>query len=743
MTWRVDAYVTGLVITGIAALIIAAIAVQYRDRPGATPLALTLMALALWSIVNVFEANAATIALKVLWSQVSYIGIVSLPVFLIAFAAQFTQRDRWLSPLSYGLLSVIPAITFVLALTNGGHGLIWSDIQWVPGDSGVVYYSHGPWFWVYLAQFYLLILASVILLLTEARRVHRLYRRQSLMILAGIAPSVLVNALYLFAPNVFGGRDWTPVSLFFSVALTAWAFAELQLLSLVPMAREAVLDTLHDGVIVIDSARLVVDANPTACAILGSDDLVGRDLIEVLSRGPCISEVPDLSQVPFRRAPDGVLESEEVPTLTGSFAIGGQRHLAWRLSPIHHRTRRVPGFVFILHDVTEQRAASDALRRMNATLETKVSERTAAIQAQQEQSDAILRSVSDSVFMTDRDLILRYVNPAFTELSGHEYAKALGEPAETYVGKHVHARLVAAQEKGSPWRGESRALRSDGRLTEVDLTVAPVRNQSGHVVGYVCTEHDITKAKRLEKARKGILDNISHQLRTPVTTLKLYSHLLSQADLPDEHQRTVKVIGDQILWLQRIIEEILEMTSLDSSEGVGSWTVVSVAQLMDHLLARFEPRAAQQEITLTLASSPRRGLAVKGDTGRLIQALAEVVRNALAFTPAGGSVEISANEQDGSGRPGVTIKVQDTGPGIPDDEMPRVLERFFRGKITESGQYPGAGLGLNIAQSIVVTHNGRLRLDSSTGGTAVSIWLPTLATRVDGSPIPEPKQDSL
>ena len=150
------------------------------------------------------------------------------------------------------------------------------------------------------------------------------------------------------------------------------------------------------------------------------------------------------------------------------------------------------------------------------------------------------------------------------------------------------------------------------------------------------------------------------------------------------------------------------MTSLDSSEGVGSWTVVSVAQLMDHLLARFEPRAAQQEITLTLASSPRRGLAVKGDTGRLIQALAEVVRNALAFTPAGGSVEISANEQDGSGRPGVTIKVQDTGPGIPDDEMPRVLERFFRGRITESGQYPGAGLGLNIAQSIVVTHNGRL-----------------------------------
>lgn len=727
MEWQFDVYTIGLIFTTLASLSIAGIALRYRERSGAQALGLTMLSLSIWSCAYIFEAKAVTIPLKVFWSQIAYIGTVSSPVFLLIFTARFTRRHRWLTRTNLALLGVIPAVTLVLAATNGRHGLIWSAFEFSAETRHIIIYHHGPWFWVFVAFVYATFSAVLVLLLAAARRMHQLYRRQSLVILLSILPSTAVNAMYVFTPDVFNSRDWTPVSFFFCAALLTWAFADLQLLRLVPLAEHLVLDSIPDGVIVINANRLIVDANPSACHMLASDSVIGQDIVAAFSGVEGLSHLPGIGALPFFDGLPQASPGAQTANLSGEIQIAGTRHIEWRLSPIGHRKVHLPGYVMILRDVTEQRSAEAALQTMNATLETKVDERTAAIRAQQEQSDAILRSVSDGIFVTDRGLTIRFVNPAFTTLTGYGFDEVIGEPASACVGDSVYGLLRSTQVSGQAWQGETKAQLKNGQLREIELTISPVRHHTDSIVGYVCSERDITSAKNLDRARKGILDNISHQLRTPVTTLKLYTHLLKQADLPEQHLRSLEIIDNQILWLQSMIEEILEMTSLDSGQAVRMWHNVPVASLLDRLTARHRARATAAGLSLRLAPLPRVQSAVRGDEARLIQALGEVIENAIEFTPAGGQIALSVTASSMGGRRGVAIHIQDTGPGIPADEQPRVFERFFRGRITDSGQVPGAGLGLNIAQTIVAAHNGRLSLESGNQGTKVTAWLPTVA----------------
>ena len=727
MEWQFDVYTIGLIFTTLASLSIASIALQHRERSGAQALGLTMLSISIWSIAYIFEANAVTIPLKVIWSQIAYIGTVSCPVFLLIFTAQFTHRHRWLTRTNLALLWLIPVITLILAATNGRHGLIWSGFEFAAETRHIIIYHHGPWFWVFATFSYLELSAVVVLLLAAARRMRQLYRRQSLVILLAILPSTTINVMYVFTPDVFNSRDWTPVSFFFSAALLAWAFAEMQLLDLVPLAKDLVLDSIQDGIIVINANRLIIDANPAARELLASDSIIGQDILAAFSGVQGLSHPPDFGVLPFVDALPQAPARTHANNLSGEIQIAGTRSIEWRLSPIERRKTHVLGYLVILRDVTEQRSAEAALRTINATLEVKVNERTAAIRAQQEQSDAILGSVSDGIVMTDRDLVIRFINPAFATMTGYGYDEALGEPARAYVGDSVYQLLRETRVDGQAWQGETKAQLKNGQLREVELTISPVCDHTESIVGYVCTERDITRAKDLDRARKGILDNISHQLRTPVTTLKLYTHLLKQADLSERHHRSLEIIDDQILWLQNMIEEILEMTSLDSGQAIRMWNNVPVAVLMDQLVALYRARATEAKLSLSLIALPRVELIVQGDEARLVQALGQLVGNAIKFTPAGGHIALSVTESSVDNRRGVAIHVQDTGPGVPDDEQPRVFERFFRGRITDSGQIPGVGLGLNIAQTIVAAHNGRISLESSNRGTKVTVWLPAVS----------------
>jgi PAS domain S-box-containing protein len=385
---------------------------------------------------------------------------------------------------------------------------------------------------------------------------------------------------------------------------------------------------------------------------------------------------------------------------------------------------KLPGQIILLHDVTARKQAEATLQSMNATLEFRVAERTAELLAQKERSEAILRSINDGILMTDRDLYILYVNPTFTDLLGYDTDEVLGCPVAEILGGEVSVWLKRAQEQGHTRQQELQLPHKDGRLIDIAMTISPMKGPGG-VTGGVCTLRDVTRLRNLEHARKSFIDNISHELRTPVTNLRLYAHLMSQGELPEQSRSYLKVMEEQTAWLQHLIEDVLELTSLDSGEAIGTWVAVSPATVLDYIATRYQPEAERAGLSLHAQAPETEVPDVRGDQVRLIQAISEIADNAIRFTPPGGEVVLRlATREDEHRRQWVTLSVADTGPGIPREEQPRIFDRFFRGALTETGHLPGTGLGLSIAEAIIRAHGGQITLATGPGGTTFTTWLP-------------------
>jgi signal transduction histidine kinase len=135
--------------------------------------------------------------------------------------------------------------------------------------------------------------------------------------------------------------------------------------------------------------------------------------------------------------------------------------------------------------------------------------------------------------------------------------------------------------------------------------------------------------------------------------------------------------------------------------------------------------AERAGLTVEIVPFPSSLPPVNGDEPRLVQALGELLENAVTFTPLGGQVTVEVKAAEAEGRAGVAIAVQDTGPGISPEEQGRVFDRFFRGRLADSGHIPGTGLGLSIAQEIVRAHGGQVTVESELGaGSTFTIWIP-------------------
>jgi signal transduction histidine kinase len=217
---------------------------------------------------------------------------------------------------------------------------------------------------------------------------------------------------------------------------------------------------------------------------------------------------------------------------------------------------------------------------------------------------------------------------------------------------------------------------------------------------------------------------VTHQLRTPLTNIKLYTELLQGGLSAGKSQHYLQVLASQAERLEHLVQDILELASLDSSDNMLDWRETNIAEMVFQMCEGHQERAYQQQQTLRchLADNIPH---IMGDPARLRQAIGELLDNAFAYTPAGGhiSAEVAAPVEDN--RHWVTITIIDDGPGISAQEQAHIFERFFRGTLAEQGHIIGTGLGLCISQQITQAHHGHLTLHSEPGvGTRFTVWLP-------------------
>jgi two-component system phosphate regulon sensor histidine kinase PhoR len=255
------------------------------------------------------------------------------------------------------------------------------------------------------------------------------------------------------------------------------------------------------------------------------------------------------------------------------------------------------------------------------------------------------------------------------------------------------------------------------------VSVAPLADD----IGFVLVFHDITAIKRLEAMRRDFVANVSHELRTPLTAIRGYAETLLSGALDDPvRARTfLGVIDRHSERLSRLIDDLLTLSDLELGTSPVKREAVLLEALVDEVFEILGERAERGKVTLVKGLPPGLPLLL-GDSDRLQQVLINLADNAVKYTPAGGTVTISAQVVSNGEAPSVEVCVNDTGGGIPTDELPRLTERFYRVDKARSRELGGTGLGLAIVKHIVQAHGGKLSIASTVHvGTSVRFSVPS------------------
>lgn len=348
-------YVLPLFVTALATMVLS-VSAWRRPASGTVPFALFLAAISIWSCGYALELLSLGLTAKTWWAKFQYVGITALPVLWLIFVLQYTQRTHWLSLWNLFLLALVPGCTLILVWTNEIHGLIWETINLTPTGLLVAFApNYGLWFWVHTAYSYLLFGLGFVFLVQFLIRSPRLYRSQVGALLIGAFLPWTGNVLYVFGLNPLPGLDLTPFGFALSGLAITWGLFRLRLLDIVPLAYDSVIESMGDGIIILDGQRRIVNINPTALELLDYkiDEVIGQSVYHVL----------DLSLVHIAIADDKQQTVEITRNQTMSV-------LDVRRSTIAHSHGVELGVVIVLRDITEQRHTEVALRQAKESAES-------------------------------------------------------------------------------------------------------------------------------------------------------------------------------------------------------------------------------------------------------------------------------------------------------------------------------------------------------------------------------------
>ena len=232
--------------------------------------------------------------------------------------------------------------------------------------------------------------------------------------------------------------------------------------------------------------------------------------------------------------------------------------------------------------------------------------------------------------------------------------------------------------------------------------------------------HDITRLKKLEKIRVDFVANVTHEIRTPLTAIIGYLETIKEGAINniEETKRFIDIILKQAERLNRLVEDLLTISNIEMKETKLNFESVSLNMVIANVISLVEAKAKLKNITIH--NDMRENLApIKADKDRLTQIFVNILDNAVKFTPESGNVVITADEADSN----TVISINDTGIGVPKDEIQRLGERFYRVDRSRSRDLGGTGLGLSIVKHLMIAHGGRMEIESQLGrGTKVSLF---------------------
>jgi PAS domain S-box-containing protein len=271
-------------LSGIFALVLVLLLWKQRKSKGVLYLLLFELTAAIWAISDGFESAAPTLLQKMHWSQFAYFGISTSSVMFLMFAISYTDQTRFVNRRTLLLLLIIPFITMVIALTNPLHNLLWAKAEIAEGTNQVVYY-YGPYFWIQAFFQYSVLILGIILLMAGSQKVYSPYKTPFWIIIIGAIFPFFSSIVYVFKLLPVKGFDPTPVSFILTGFIVALGIFWFRMFNIIPIARKQAVDNLRDGMLVVDSANLIVDANAAFYRMTGfmQKDVLGHQVNNLFS----------------------------------------------------------------------------------------------------------------------------------------------------------------------------------------------------------------------------------------------------------------------------------------------------------------------------------------------------------------------------------------------------------------------------------------------------------------------------
>ena len=325
--------------------------------------------------------------------------------------------------------------------------------------------------------------------------------------------------------------------------------------------------------------------------------------------------------------------------------------------------------------------------------------------AERNQAAAVVQSMTEGVFAVDREGRVLLINPAAERLLEVAVSHVVGRSLFETIRHHDIQELVRE------WLRHGTTVTKEvtwfhPRERKIRVHRMPCQDCGTTGACMVVVLQDVTEHYRYEQLRKEFVANVSHELKSPLTSIRgLTETLLTGAlDDPANNRRFVQLLDEEAARLSRLIDDLLPL-----SQAIPlNWSTVALQPFVESLLVSFRPGIKARRLAVTLQLPD--GLAVNADPDRLRQVLSNLLDNAIKYNTDGGSITLSAS-RDGAW---ANVAVADTGIGIPEHALPRIFERFYRVDKARSRELGGTGLGLSIVKHIVEAHGGRVSVESRT-----------------------------
>jgi PAS domain S-box-containing protein len=369
------------------------------------------------------------------------------------------------------------------------------------------------------------------------------------------------------------------------------------------------------------------------------------------------------------------------------------------------------------------------LAHLNATLEERIKVRTVELEDalrevnnEKEKTERIIHDITDGVIVVDPDGVVLLINPAAQRLLG---CRRTPLPADLSFLSHIpNLQAVFHNPAEAVTKEIEVSDRSPGASPRVLKTTAvPLKDERGRLLGKVAVFHDITSFIEVDRLKSEFISQVSHELRTPLTSIKGYIDNLKDGiagALKRKQEDYLDRMAKNADHLVHLISDLLDVAQLESGKMTIRPIAISLNDLIEEVVNSLQPTMQEKGLELTFEKFIGESR-IRGDHDKLEQVVANLLHNAIKYTPSGGRITIAMRQE------GTFLKtsIRDTGVGISPEQQSKLFERFYRIEQEPSAPTNGTGLGLYIAKNLIEMHGGEIRVTSEAGhGSEFSFTLP-------------------